>query len=97
MADADFEQRLSDEAASWRTENAPAGLPTCPNCRNRVANPKTGAQGSDYFDCTAEIVLPIFAVFSPPCRAPINLKHFDPAASYAARNNSLRCPLFEQR
>ena len=90
----EFDKLLAVKAASLRTENAPKGLPTCPNCALRKLNQNAGAPGSDYWDCTAISLLPVF-VTHERYRHPINLKHFDPASTYAERLNATKCPLFQ--
>ena len=89
-----FDEKLAARAASWKTENAPRGLATCPNCKNRRSSPIDGAEGSDFWQCTAPVILPTFTFSRESYRFAINLKLFDPAATYAARLNAMSCPLF---
>ena len=98
---ADFDEKLKAEAASWRAENAPKGLPTCPNCKLR--EPAVSPWDGRLVWCLAKPVLPAFCgVFyggmrGDHCGQQINLALFDPASPYAERLNSTACPLFEEQ
>lgn len=76
---------------------------TCPNCANRV-KADYGADGSDFWSCTAVPILPEFVLsqhraardLDQPMRL-INLNLFADGAPTAPGLNARSCPLFSAR
>jgi hypothetical protein len=92
-----FDEKLRNEAASWRAANAPKGLPTCPNCTLKERAPENQqGPGGETYHCYAKPVLPAFVGMHVYCPdgLPVNLGMFDPASPYAERLNATVCPLF---
>lgn len=90
---ATFDDNLREQAAALSPTNAPRGLATCPNCRNRRKVDMPDNDGR-WVECTAT---PIFPEFTGEIRRyahTINLALFDPAATYSAGLNARSCPLF---